>query len=123
MYPTTRVDADSKPLTGAHRYVLHFPKGQTPPTQGFWSLTMYNPDYFFVANPLDRHALGSRSPFELNQDGSLDIYIQKDSPGAEREFNWLPAPAGNFVLMMRLYWPERSILDGTWKPPSLKRIK
>ena len=123
VYPTTSVDADGKPLTGAHRYVLHFPKGQTPPTQGFWSLTMYNPDYFFVANPLDRHALGSRSPFELNQDGSLDIYIQKDSPGAEREFNWLPAPAGNFVLMMRLYWPERSILDGAWKPPSLKRVK
>lgn len=123
VYPTTRVDADGKPLSGAHRYVLHFPRGQTPPTQGFWSLTMYNPDYFFVKNPLDRHALGSRSPFELNQDGSLDIYIQKDSPGAEREFNWLPAPPGNFVLMMRLYWPERSVLDGAWKPPALKRVK
>lgn len=123
LYPTTHVDAEGKPLTGSQRYVLHFPRGQTPPTQGFWSLTMYNNDYFFVANPLDRHALGSRSPFELNQDGSLDIYIQKDWPGLARELNWLPAPPGNFVLMMRLYWPERSVLDGAWKPPVVKRVK
>lgn len=123
VYPTTRVDAEGKPLTGAHRYVVHFARGQTPPVRGFWSLTMYNADYSFVANPQNRHAVGSRSPFELNRDGSLDLYIQKDSPGAERESNWLPAPAGNFALMLRLYWPDRPIFDGTWKPPPVKRVR
>lgn len=123
VYPTTRVDAEGKPLSGAHRYVVHFPRGQTPPVQGFWSLTMYNPDYSFVANPQNRYAVGSRSPFELNEDGSLDLYLQKDSPGAAREPNWLPAPAGNFALMLRLYWPDRPIFDGAWKPPPVKRVK
>ncbi len=121
--PTANVDADGKPLTGTNRYVVHFARGQTPPVKGFWSLTMYNADYFFVANPQNRHAVGSRSPFELNEDGSLDLYIQKDSPGAALESNWLPAPPGPFVLMLRLYWPDRPIFDGTWKPPAVKRVK
>ena len=123
VYPTAQVDADGKPLTGAHRYVVHFARGQTPPVKGFWSLTMYNADYFFVANPQSRHAVGSRSPFELNEDGSLDLYIQKDSPGTDLESNWLPAPPGPFVLMLRLCWPDRPISDGTWKPPAVKRVK
>ena len=82
--------------------MLHFPKGQMPPAKGFWSVTMYDADYFFVKNPIDRYNVSSRSDFKYNNDGSLDIYIQKDSPGKEKEANWLPAPAGKFVLKYTL---------------------
>jgi hypothetical protein len=105
---------------------MHFPKGQTPPAKGFWSLTMYDADYFFVKNPIDRYNVSSRSDFKYNKDGSLDIYIQKVSPGKEKEANWLPAPSGKFVLMLRLYWPQEtrpSILDGSWEPPAVKAAK
>ena len=121
VYPTSVVDGDGKAYDGANKYVMHFPKGQTPPTQGFWSLTMYDADYFFVANPLDRSTLSSRFDFHYNADGSLDLYIQHDSPGKDQESNWLPAPSGKFVLMLRLYWPREtapSIIDGTWQPPA-----
>jgi DNA sulfur modification protein DndE len=120
-YPMTRVDGDGKSLDGAHRYVLHFPKAQTPPAHGFWSLTLYNAEHFLVANPLNRYKLSSRSKFRYNQDGSLDLYIQKDSPGKGEESNWLPAPAGEFELMLRFYWPKESVLKGTWKPPAVIR--
>ena len=82
---------------------------------------MYNADYFFVDNPLNRYTLSPRNALKYNDDGSLDLYIQKDSPGKEKESNWLPAPAGKFVLMLRLYWPQEtspSIIDGTWTPPA-----
>jgi hypothetical protein len=126
VYPTAEVDGDGKTLDGATEYVLHFPKGQTPPAKGFWSLTMYNAEYFFVANPLNRYTVSSRSDFKYNADGSLDILIQKVSPGKEKQANWLPAPSGKFVLMMRLYWPQEtkpSILDGSWEPPAVKVAK
>jgi hypothetical protein len=126
VYPTSEVDGDGKPYDGTNKYVLHFPKGQMPPAKGFWSVTMYDADYFFVKNPIDRYNVSSRSDFKYNNDGSLDIYIQKDSPGKEKEANWLPAPAGKFVLMMRLYWPQEtrpSILDGSWTPPAVKAAR
>jgi hypothetical protein len=85
---------------------------------------MYNAEYFFVDNPLNRYTLSSRNALKLNPDGSVDLYIQKESPGPDKESNWLPAPAGKFVLMMRLYWPkdrDPSILDGSWKLPPVKR--
>jgi hypothetical protein len=125
VYPTSQVDAEGKPYDGANKYVMHFAKGQTPPVRGFWSLTMYDGQYFFVPNPLNRYTLSSRFKFNYNKDGSLDLYIQKDSPGKDKEANWLPAPAGNFILMLRLYWPREkppSIIDGTWKPPAVKRV-
>lgn len=124
VYPTSEVDGDGKPYDGANKYVLHFPKGKTPPAKGFWSVTMYDADYFFVKNPIDRYTVSSRSDFKYNADGSLDIYIQNDSPGKAKEANWLPAPSGKFVLMMRLYWPTEtapSIIDGTWSPPPVMR--
>ena len=99
------MDADGKPYDGAHKYVMHFAKGQMPPAKGFWSLTMYNAEYFFVANPLNRYTLSSRNKFKHNQDGSVDLYLQNESPGKDKEANWLPAPKGKFVLMLRLYWP------------------
>jgi DNA sulfur modification protein DndE len=123
VYPLTKVDSDGKPLDGAHRYVLHFPPGQTPPAKGFWSLTMYNSELFFVANPLNRYTLSSRSKFKYNRDGSLDLYAQKDSPGKDKESNWLPAPADKFVLILRLYWPKESVLNGVWKPPAVQRVE
>jgi hypothetical protein len=126
VYPTSMVDGDGKPYDGANKYVMHFPKGQTPPAKGFWSLTMYDAGYFFVENPLNRYNLSPRNALKYNEDGSLDLYLQKDSPGKEMESNWLPSPTGKFILMLRLYWPEEtkpSILDGSWEPPTVGKAK
>ncbi len=125
IYPTSETDADGNPYSGANRYVMHFGKGQTPPTRGFWSLTMYDAGYFFVANPLNRYTLSPRNDLKYNADGSLDLYVQKDSPGKDRESNWLPAPEGRFILMLRLYWPQEtgpSIVNGTWQPPGVVKV-
>lgn len=124
VYPSAYVDGDEAPLSGAHSYVLHFDKGQEPPARAFWSITMYDPQSFFVDNPLNRYALSSWMPFERNADGSLDLLVQAASPGKEKEANWLPAPAGEFNLTLRIYWPSDtppSILDGTWQPPALRK--
>lgn len=124
VYPTTFVDGDGQPLTGASKYTLHFAAGLTPPVNAFWSVTMYGPESFFVENPARRYAIGSWMPLERNHDGSLDIYIQHDSPGDGKEPNWLPAPTGGFNLTMRLYWPKSespSILDGSWQLPPVAR--
>jgi hypothetical protein len=126
VYPTSEVDAEGKPYSGHHKYTLHFPKGQTPPVNAFWSLTMYNGEYFFVDNPLNKYTVSPRNNLKYNADGSLDLYIQKDSPGQEKEANWLPAPEGKFILMMRLYYPKEtnpSIIDGTWQPPGVAAVK
>jgi len=109
VYPFSQKDADGRDYDGANRYVIHFVKGQTPPAEGFWSITMYDANYFFVANPINRYSISQRQNLKQNADGSVDIYIQKDSPGADKQSNWLPAPAGKFILMMRLYWPMRPI--------------
>ena len=125
VYPTSLKDADGNDYSGANKYVMHFPKGQLPPAQGFWSVTMYDADYFFVANPINRYSISARQNLKANADGSVDLHIQNQSPGADKESNWLPAPTGKFVLMMRLYWPSEkppSIIDGTWKPPAAKKI-
>jgi hypothetical protein len=122
IYPIASVDGLGLPLDGSRRYVLHFDKGQQPPVKGFWSVTMYDPQYFFVPNPLNRHQISpTQSPVAMNPDGSLDLYIQHDDPGADKVKNWLPAPTGPFVLMMRLYWPDQSVIDGTWKPPRIRQ--
>ncbi len=120
VYPTSVADADGKPYSGANKYVVHFSKGQLPPVKGFWSLTMYDAAYFFVANPLDRYSISARESLKTNADGSVDLYIQNESPGKDKESNWLPAPKDKFILMFRLYWPSEtppSIIDGTWKIP------
>lgn len=126
VYPTSEADAEGKPYSGANKYVMHFKKGETPPVNGFWSLTMYNAEYFFVANPLNRYTLSPRNALKYNTDGSLDLYLQADNPGPEKESNWLPAPKDRFIPMMRLYWPKEkapSILNGTWKPPALNMVQ
>jgi hypothetical protein len=122
IYPSSETAANGKPYEGANRYVIRFAKGQMPPVKGFWSLTMYDSEYFFVQNPLNRYTLSSRSKLKINKDGSVDLYIQNDSPGKSKEANWLPAPAGPFKLMFRFYWPKESIIDGTWKLPDVMAI-
>ena len=125
LYPFSEKDADGKDYDGSkHGYVMRFEKGQMPPVKGFWSLTMYDPDFFFVPNPIDRYSLSQRDTFATNADGSVDLYLQAESPGPGKEANWLPAPKGKFVPMLRLYWPQDtppSILDGSWTPPPLRR--
>lgn len=124
VYPTSEVDAAGKPYSSANKYVMHFDKGQMPPVNGFWSLTMYDAQYFFVANPLNRYTLSARNKFKKNADGSVDLYLQNGNPGTGKESNWLPAPADKFILMLRLYWPKEtppSLLDGTWTIPGVKQ--
>jgi hypothetical protein len=121
IYPINLGDADGKPLTGANKYELHFAKNEIPPVSAFWSVTLYDKDGFPTANVLNRNAIGDRDELRYNTDGSLDLYFQKDSPGKDRESNWLPAPPGDFNLCMRLYAPKGEVLDGRWAPPVLKR--
>ena len=128
VYPTSLKYAGGligRDYMGSEKYVISFPKGLTPPVEGFWSLTMYDAGYFFVDNPLNRYSISVRQPLKANADGSIDLYIQNKSPGAEKESNWLPAPKGKFLLMMRLYWPKEanpSIIDGSWVLPPVKKV-
>lgn len=121
IYPATNVDSKGQLLNGKFRYKIHFDKGDLPPVKAFWSLTMYDEHHFFVPNPLNRYAIGDRDPLKFNADGSLDIYIQNSRPNKDQESNWLPAPSGNFNLLLRLYQPGKEILNGTWKPPYVKK--
>jgi hypothetical protein len=121
IYPRAFVDAFGDRLTGANSYTLHFAKEQLPPVNGFWSITMYNSDQFFVKNRLNRFAVSSRDKLKYNGDGSLDIYIQANSPGKSRESNWLPAPRDEFNMIARLYWPKESALNGNWQMPAVQK--
>jgi hypothetical protein len=126
IYPTSEVDGSGEPYSGANKYTITFPRGQMPPVNGFWSLTMYNAEYFFVANPLDRYTLSQRNELKANPDGSTTLYLQHENPGPDKESNWLPAPEGKFILMMRLYWPKEtppSIIDGTWQLPAAVKVE
>jgi len=125
MYPEIHVDNIGDPLDGSQRYTLRFEKGQLPPVSDFWSITMYRGDTLTLAeNPIKRYSIGDRTPgLKFADDGSLTIYIQKDSPGKDRESNWLPSPAGEFNLMCRFYGPQQTIMDGKYKLPSVKRAE
>ncbi|MCX7347418.1 MAG: DUF1254 domain-containing protein, partial [Alphaproteobacteria bacterium] len=117
MYPVYYTDAEGQPLTGARRYTLRFPPGQLPPVNSFWSLTMYEqPQSLLVANPLNRYLLNSSMlpQFRMDADGGLTLYVQNEAP-AGNEANWLPAPKGDFSVIMRLYWPKLKALDGSWQ--------
>ena len=121
IYPLNLGDESGKPLDGANRYTIHFEEGATPPVRAFWSLTLYDPEGFQVANALNRFAVSSWMPFLYNADGSLDLYFQNDNPGKDKEANWLPAPKGPFNLTMRLYSPVPDALTGKWDPPPVKK--
>jgi hypothetical protein len=122
MYPIYSVDADGKPLAGERRYTVHFARTGLPPVNAFWSLTMYKmPSSLLVANPIDRYLLNSPMlpQFKRDADGGITFYIQTTSPGADKESNWLPAPDGPFIAVMRLYWPKPVAMDGKWKQPPM----
>jgi hypothetical protein len=122
IYPLNIADADGKPVMGEYKYVLHFNKDEIPPVGAFWSLTMYDAEGFQVANPLDRFAIGDRDDLKFNADGSLDLYVQHENPGPDKQPNWLPAPAsGQLGLTMRLYAPKPQVADGRWNPPAIRR--
>jgi hypothetical protein len=121
IYPLNLTDDSGKPLDGANKYKIHFDKETIPPAEAFWSITLYDPEGFQVPNPLNRFAVSSWMPFRYNPDGSLDIYFQNDSPGADNEANWLPAPKGPFNLTMRIYAPRSEALTGKWNPPPIVR--
>jgi hypothetical protein len=122
IYPINLGDETGKPLEGTNKYTLHFDKGDLPPANAFWSVTLYDPDGFQVANTLNRFAVSSWMPFKYNADGSLDLYFQNGSPGKDREANWLPAPKSEFNLTMRVYAPKSDALTGKWNPPVVKRV-
>jgi hypothetical protein len=123
IYPLNLADETGRPLDGANKYALHFDKSDTPPANAFWSVTLYDAEGFQVANPLNRFNLSSWMPLKYNADGSLDLYFQNESPGADKEANWLPAPKGSFNLTMRLYAPKSEALTGKWNPPPVTRVQ
>jgi hypothetical protein len=123
VYPLNLGDEAGRPLDGTSQYAISFGKDALPPVDAFWSITLYDPDGFQVANSLNRFALSSWMTFKADADGSLTLYVQNDSPGADKEANWLPAPKGPFNLTMRLYAPKSEVLTGVWTPPPVKRAE
>ncbi len=121
VYPVTNIDCNSEILDGSKNYVVHFEKDQIPPTNAFWSLTVYDSEIYLIENPIHRYNLTSRqNVMKLNPDGSLDIYLQDSSPGVEWESNWLPIPSDEpFSITLRIYWPKREVLEGIWKLPKV----
>ena len=123
IYPINLSDSDGKPLSRDNKYTLRFKKEELPPVNAFWSVTLYDKDGFPTENPINRLAIGDRDALKYNEDGSLVLYIQHDSPGKDKESNWLPAPEGPFNLSMRLYLPRANVQDGRWSPPPVRRVK
>lgn len=124
LYPGALADLNGNPFSSDKRYVLHFSKEQLPPVRAFWSLAMYDARQVFSANPINRYSIGDRDALKLNADGSLDLYIQRESPGAAKESNWLPTPTqGTFSMTLRLYWPKPAALNGEWVPPAIREVK
>jgi hypothetical protein len=126
MYPVYAIDAAGQKLNGTNRYTVHFASGQLPPVNSFWSLTMYElPQSLLVANPINRYLLNSPmlQQFVKDADGGITFYVQNESPGKDKEPNWLPAPKGPFIMFMRLYWPKDEALNGTWKQPPLTKTQ
>jgi hypothetical protein len=123
-YIYTDFDSTNQRLNGRHAYSVTFVAGQTPPVDGFWSLTLYNKAHLFEPNPLNRHSLGTKSKsMKQNADGSLTIYVQNSSPGADKEANWLPAPVDDFSLYIRAYWPKAELTESKWIPPHIELAK
>jgi hypothetical protein len=122
VYPSLSSDSEGRPLNGNSKYVLRFAKGKLPPVDAFWSVTAYDIEGYFIPNALNRQAIGDRDQLVANADGSLDLHIQANSPGKEKEANWLPVGKAPFTLLMRLYSPRAEVLDGTWTPPPVERV-
>jgi hypothetical protein len=124
VYLNTSTDVNGQTLNGKNHYVLRFPPGQLPPVNAFWSITMYGLDANFVANPINRYSIGNRTEgVQRDEDGGLTIYVQADSPGKDKESNWLPAPKDNFYVVLRCYMPAEEIVKQIWPPPPLAAVK
>ena len=123
IYPLNLGDSEGKPLDGSNKYTITFPKGEAPPVEAFWSVTLYDNDGFQTANSLNRFAIGDRDALKVGADGSITLYVQHDSPGADKESNWLPAPQGPFNLTMRLYAPKVEAITGAWAPVPVVKVK
>ncbi len=123
LFPATFTDSDGKSLVGSSNYTIHFEPGQTPPVKAFWSITLYNDKSLFVDNPINRYSVGMFTGLKNNRDGSIDVYIQNANPGPQKISNWLPASRGSFNLVLRMYLPEQSALNGTWSPPPVIKSK
>ena len=122
VYIGSSADSSGQPLNGSMRYRMHFEAANLPPVSAFWSITTYDKDGYFIANPINRYAIGDRDRLKFNADGSLDLYIQSQDPGPDHESNWLPSGDELFNLMLRLYWPKEAILNGSWHPPAVERV-
>jgi len=123
IFMATDVDAEGHKLEGTNRYVMHFDNKTLPPVDGFWSLSVYDDQQHFIANPQNRYNLGSTSRLAANADGSIDIFIQTAAPGADKSANWLPAPSGRFNVLLRLYWPKAEVVERRWVPPGIRKEK
>lgn len=123
IYPSLSTDADGQSLDGNNKYVLHFDKGKWPPVDAFWSVTAYDIEGYFIPNALKRQAIGDRDKLVANSDGSLDLSIQADSPGKDKEANWLPVAKAPFTLLMRLYSPREEVINGSWTPPAVRKVE
>ncbi len=122
VYMSNSTDADGQPLNGSMRYRMHFAASELPPVLAFWSVTGYDKDGYFIANPINRYAIGDRDKLNVNPDGSVDIFIQAQNPGPDHAANWLPSGDGVLNLTMRLYWPKPTVLDGSWHAPTVERL-
>jgi len=123
VYPLLLTDSDGKPVDGRNRYLLHFDKKDLPPVDAFWSLTLYDRNGYHFVNSINRFAIGDRDALKYNHDGSLDLHIQSENPGKDKERNWLPSPPeGSLGITMRLYSPRPEVMDGLWAPPAAKRV-
>lgn len=117
-------DSQGEQLAGQNTYTVTFAKDQVPPVKGFWSLTLYNDLHLFNPNPLNRYSLCTKNKnLKYNADGSLTLYASANSPGMDKASNWLPAPKGTFSLYIRAYWADKAVLDGTWQPPAIGKVK
>ena len=125
VYGAWQTGPDGKPLDGTKRWLLRYPAGQLPPVKLFWSISMFNlPQRLLVDNPIQRYSIGDRTPgLKKGQDGSLEIYLQHDSPGTDKESDWLPTPKAPFFLVSRMHGPKQPLIDGTWKEPALIELK
>ena len=122
VYPYTEDDSTGRRLSGANKYTLTFPNDGTPPVGGFWSITMYFIDHGWWFYTLNKFTVSLRDKPTFNADGALTLYFQNNSPGEEKEANWLPTPTGDFIRMLRMSWPKDNgpaIIDGSWKPPAV----
>ena len=123
IYPMNLGDESGNRLDGTNKYTIHLDKAAIPPVNAFWSITLYDKEGYQVANSLNRFAVSSWMPFQYNPDGSLDLYFQNESPGADKEANWLPSPKGPFNLLLRVYAPRSEALTGQWNPAPVARAQ